>query len=100
MVIRGLRGYLSCHVENSFDASTIMPRRKYEDTSNCKTEDMGTVTALRTQCQEISMLTHVLVLIKSLLLTDLESFSLIGKQVMLAMRGHLDCFWCLDWLAG
>ena len=39
------------------------------------------------------MHTHVLVLIESLLLTDLESFGLIGEQVLLAMRGHLD--YCL-----
>jgi hypothetical protein len=37
------------------------------------------------------MLTHVLVLIECLLLTDLKSFGLIGEQVLLAMRGHPDC---------
>jgi hypothetical protein len=41
------------------------------------------------------MLTHVLVLVESFLLTDLESFGLIGEQVLLAMRGHLDCFYSL-----
>ena len=37
------------------------------------------------------MLTHVLVLIECLLLTDLESFGLLWEQVVLAMRGHLNC---------